>query len=61
MPNESWADLSVHGLWKWGTSALFYMQIFSLDVGSYLHQMSVKALEIPDKQKKDKYLQYKAN
>ena len=28
VPDESWADVSVHGFWKWGTTALFDMQIF---------------------------------
>ena len=25
VPDESRADVSVHGVWKWGTSALFDM------------------------------------
>ena len=54
VPNYSKADVSVHGLWKWGTNALFYMQIFSLDAGSYLRQTSAKALAAAEKEKKDK-------
>ena len=45
MPDESRADVYVHGLWKWGTTALFDMIIFNLDAGSYLCQTSAKALE----------------
>ena len=44
VPDESWADVFVHGLWKWVTSFLFYMQIFNVDSGSYLRQKSAKAL-----------------
>ena len=43
-PDESHADVAVHGFWKWGTSAFFYMQISNLDAGSYLKQKSDKAL-----------------
>ena len=25
VPDESWADVSVHGFWKWGTTDLFDM------------------------------------
>ena len=50
-------DVSVHGFWKWGTTALFDMRIFNLDAVSYLRQTSAKALETADKKKKDKYLQ----
>ena len=34
--DESRADVAVHGFWKWGTSALFDMQIINLDARSYL-------------------------
>ena len=50
-------DVSVHGFWKWGTTALFDMQIFTLDAVSYLRQASVKALTAAEKDKKYKYLQ----
>ena len=44
VPGESWADVSVHGFWKWGTYAIFNMQIINLDAGSYLRQTSAKSL-----------------
>ena len=56
-PDESWADVSIHGLWKWGTTALFDMIIVNSDVGSCLCQMYAKALATTEKEKKDKYLQ----
>ena len=31
------ADVSVHGFWKCGTSALFDIQIVNVYTGSYLH------------------------
>ena len=36
MPDESQADVSIHGFWKWGTTTTFDMKIFILDAGSYL-------------------------
>ena len=57
MPDESWADVSVYGFYKWGTTALFDMHIFNLDAGSYLRQTSTKALSTAEKEKKDQYLQ----
>ena len=57
VPDESWVDVSVHRFWKWGTTALFDMQIVNLDTGSYLRQTSAKALGTAEKEKKDKYLQ----
>ena len=33
VPDESQVDVGVHGFWKWGTSALFDIQIFNLDAG----------------------------
>ena len=57
VPDASRADVSIHGFWKWGTSALFGMQIFNLYAGSYQRQTSVKALVTAEKEKKDKYLQ----
>ena len=55
--DESRADVSVHGFWKWGTAALFDMQIVNLYAVSYLRQTSAKALETAEKEKKYKYLQ----
>ena len=48
IPDESRVDSSVPVVWKWGTSSLYDMQIVNLDVGSYLHQTSAKALEMSD-------------
>ena len=31
VPDGSRSDVSVHGLWKWGTSALFDVRIANLD------------------------------
>ena len=57
VPEESRADVSVHGCWKWGTTAIFDMKIVNLDAGSYLSQTSANALATEEKDKKDKYLQ----
>ena len=52
--DESQVDISIHGHWKLGTSALFDMLIVNLYAGYYLRQTSVKALAIVEKGKKDK-------
>ena len=57
VPDESRADVSVHGFWKWVTTALFDMRIVNLDAGPYLRQTSAKALATVEKEKKDNYLQ----
>ena len=57
MPAESRADVSVHGFWKWDTSALFYIQISNLDADFYLQQTYVKYMETVEKENKDKYIQ----
>ena len=57
VPDESRADVSIHGFWKWGTSTLFDMKIVNLDTSSYLRHTSEKALTMADKEKKYKYLQ----
>ena len=44
VPEESQADVSILGFWKWGNSVLFDMRNFNLDTGSYLHQTSAKDL-----------------
>ena len=54
--DESPEDVSFHRFWKWGTSALFDMQIVNLYAGYYLRQKSTKALAMAEKEKKDKYL-----
>ena len=56
LPDESRADVSVHGFWKWGTYALFYLQNFNLDAFSYLRQTSTKALTTAEKYNRYKYL-----
>ena len=50
-------DVSAHGFWKYGISALFDMKIVNLDVGSYLSHTSAKVLAFLEKEKNDKYLQ----
>ena len=54
MTDESQVDVSVHGLWKLGTSALFDMLIVNLYVGSYLRHTSAKALATAANEKKEK-------
>ena len=49
MHDESRVGVSVHGFWKWGTTALFDMQIVNLDAGFYLRQTSAKALATAEK------------
>ena len=56
MPDESRAYISVHGFWKWGTTALFDIQIVNLYAESYLRQTSTKALATAKKEKIEKYL-----
>ena len=50
-------DVSVHGFWKRGTTAMFDIRIFNLDAGSYLRMTPEKALAKAEKEKKDLYLQ----
>ena len=49
LPDESQVDVSFRAFLKWGTSALFDMQIFNLGVISYLRQTSAKALSMSEK------------
>ena len=56
MPDDSRSDVSVHGFWKWGNSALFDMRVFNLYADSYLSQTSAKDLATVNEEKKDKYL-----
>ena len=49
VPAESRADVSAHGLWKRGTTALFDIRIINLDVGSYLCMTPGKALAKAEK------------
>ena len=57
VPAESSADVSAHGFWKQGTTAMFDIQTFNLDAGSYLRMMPEKALAKAEKEKKYLYLQ----
>ena len=57
MHDESRADVSIHGFWRWGATALFDMRIVNLDAGSYLRQTSAKAPATAEKDKRDKCLQ----
>ena len=57
VPEESRADVSAHGFWKWGTTAMFNIRIVTLDTGSYLHMTPEKALAKAEKEKKDLYLE----
>ena len=41
---DSRADISAHGFWKRGTTAVFDIRIFNLDAGSYLGMTLEKAL-----------------
>ena len=44
VPAESREDVSDHGFWKQGTTAMFSIRIVNLDAGSYLRMMPEKAL-----------------
>ena len=57
VPAESRADVSAHGFWKRGTTAMFDIRIVNLDAGSYLRMTPEKALAKAEKEKKDLYLQ----
>ena len=54
---ELMADVSSNVLWKRGTTALFDIIIFNLDVGSYLRKTSKKSFLKEEKEKKELYLQ----
>ena len=43
------ADVSAHGFWKWGTTAMFDIRIVNLDSGSYLRMTLEKALAKAEK------------
>ena len=57
VPAESRADVSAHGFWKFGTTAMFDIRIFNLDPGSYLCMTPEKSLAKAEKENKDLYLQ----
>ena len=45
VPAESRAEVSAHGFWKQGTTAMFDIRIVNLDAASYLRMTPEKALE----------------
>ena len=51
------ADISAHGFWKHGTTAMFGVRIFNLDVGSYLRMRPKKSLAKLEKENKGLYIQ----
>ena len=57
VPAELRSDVSAHGFWKRGTTAMFDIRIVNLNAGSYLSMMPEKALANAEKEKKDLYLQ----
>ena len=57
VPAESRADVSAHGFWKRGTTAMVDIRIVNLDAGSYLRMTPEKALAKAEKEKKDLCLQ----
>ena len=54
---ESRADVSAHGFWKRGTTAIFDIKIVNLNAGFYLRMTLEKALANVEKKDKDLYLQ----
>ena len=51
VPAESRADISAHGFWKRGTTAMLDIRIFNLKAGSYLGMTPEKALAKVEKEK----------
>ena len=49
VPAESRSDVSAHGFWKRGTTAMFDIRIVNLDAGSYLRMTPEKALAKAEK------------
>jgi hypothetical protein len=56
VPPESRGDVSAHGFWKRGTTAIFDVRITDTDAPTYRNQDPVKVLASHEKLKKDKYL-----
>ena len=57
VPPESRGDVSAHGFWKRGTTAIFDVRITDTDAPTYRNQDPVKVLALHEKLKKDKYLE----
>ena len=57
VPAESRADISAHGFWKRGTTAMFDIRIVNLDAVSYLRMTPEKALAKAEKENKELYPQ----
>ena len=57
VPADSRADVSAHGFWNRGTTAIFNIQIFDLNAFSYLRMTPEKDLAKAEKEKKGLYLQ----
>ena len=52
VPADSRTDISTHGFWKRGTTAMFDIRIVNLDAGSYLRMTPEKAFAKAEKEKK---------
>ena len=52
VPAELRTDVSAHGFWKRGTTAMFDIRIVNLDAGSYLRMMPEKALSNSEKERR---------
>ena len=50
--SEPREDVSLHSVWKWGTTAMFDIIIVNLNVGSYLRMTPKKNLAKAEKDKK---------
>ena len=55
-PRELRGDISAHGFWRRGTTAIFDVRIADTDAPSYRGQDPKKVLARHEKEKKDKYL-----
>ena len=51
------SDVSAHGFWKQGTTAMFDIRIVNLDTSSYLRMTPENDLAKAEKENKDMYLQ----
>jgi hypothetical protein len=55
--DDARGDLSIHGLWKHGSTCILDIRITDTDSKSYASSSSAKVLEKAAKEKKDKYLE----